>query len=154
MAISKTAVYSGAWTAIRNAIRDNLTDPKNRPHFKERIIRSHTPKPSGTDHPGFPFIVIRPVELAQSEISFKATASQLDYVCIIEVFGKDNPADVDALSDNVVTALMAGINDLSADGVKSLKIDTSTSQNILLDGGEAWLRVIGLNFKTRLDLNG
>ena len=91
---------SSAWQDIYNAISSNVSDPKSR---GTKWIFGSYPDVYAKDFPGFPLIIIHPVDVSEETVDFGISIRKTFITADVEIFSK-SAEELDNLTDSVISA--------------------------------------------------
>lgn len=150
--ITGNTLYQNAWQSLKDLLKDNLVDPKNR--FKAEWILSRIPQTSKNGFVGYPFITISPVNMVPSNRSLNRNTAEFTFSTIISVYTDDNAVQLDELSTQIYRILTATQATNYANKVFQPDVSGGSPASITLDGKpNIRVRPIGIVFKTRLTVS-
>jgi hypothetical protein len=152
MAVTKTTLYSGSWTTLRDLIQGSLVDPKER--FKVKFVHAGRLDPNNNGFCGYPYVVLRPVLVDKNPLANDEDASLVEFTANFEVIGLTY-IEVDTMTDALINVFntTANLNSLRSNGLdKGTSIgDTGTGEDFI-DGKRVFTRNITILFKKGLQV--
>jgi len=100
MVITNSNLFSQSYTEIKNFLKNNITDPRNR--YKANWIHASMPNINAKDFDGYPFIVIQ-IDLNEDNLSFDYSSEKI-FRILITVYS-DEPTEIDSISNEIFSNL-------------------------------------------------
>ena len=157
MVLTKTTIYSASWTAIKDFLNDNLTDPvTNSKSSTRKWVYNRIPEIKGRGFRGFPFVTVSDSSINQQGQSFGIGKKDrlFKFAIIIYSKKKDNTGtspQLDSLSNELLRALDTETS-LKTAGLHTPIIEDSPVDEIDLEGIPVLTRAFGLTCQNVMDV--
>jgi len=101
MTITNSNLYSESYNILKNFIKNNITDPRNR--YLKDWIHASMPNVNARGFSGYPFIVLT-IDISEENKSFDRTSDKT-FRILFAVYS-DEATEVDSISDEIYNNLI------------------------------------------------
>ncbi len=153
--ISRTNIFSEAFTQLKSIINSNITDPStNSTNSSRKWIYSFVPRVYSLGFKAFPFIVITPPETDNEQITFK-TQQEAELSMDIEIYHLHQDNDTFETLSNSIYALLsnsAHISTLIGVNLEDISIGKSSVEDMGdFNGSRVIVRTIPVTFRASIE---